>query len=154
VVCFCRIHNALKGIPDDRDGLFDTIQRSKNHYQKRAYQCIKCMVALFSNCPVAYQILQVILFVLLLAAFFPVLYIPKKKKKSKLPLLSFHRLDEMMTSKYNSFECSYIRRSVDGIESSLVKLALVILGCSCKSTVFISNLKLSLCKNGVFQGVF
>ncbi|ELW65826.1 putative ubiquitin carboxyl-terminal hydrolase FAF-X [Tupaia chinensis] len=52
------IHNALKGIPDDRDGLFDTIQRSKNHYQKRAYQCIKCMVALFSNCPVAYQILQ------------------------------------------------------------------------------------------------
>ncbi|XP_039724617.1 probable ubiquitin carboxyl-terminal hydrolase FAF-X isoform X5 [Pteropus medius] len=53
-----RIHNALKGIPDDRDGLFDTIQRSKNHYQKRAYQCIKCMVALFSNCPVSYQILQ------------------------------------------------------------------------------------------------
>lgn len=57
--CVCRIHNALKGIPDDRDGLFDTIQRSKNHYQKRAYQCIKCMVALFSNCSVAYQILQV-----------------------------------------------------------------------------------------------
>jgi ubiquitin carboxyl-terminal hydrolase 9/24 len=54
-----RIHNVLKGIPDDRDGLFDTIQRSKNHYQKRAYQCIKCMVALFSNCTVAYQILQV-----------------------------------------------------------------------------------------------
>ncbi|KAK2101924.1 putative ubiquitin carboxyl-terminal hydrolase FAF-X, partial [Saguinus oedipus] len=53
-----RIHNALKGIPDDQDGLFDTIQRSKNHYQKRAYQCIKCMVALFSNCPVTYQILQ------------------------------------------------------------------------------------------------
>ncbi|XP_063491521.1 ubiquitin carboxyl-terminal hydrolase 9Y isoform X6 [Symphalangus syndactylus] len=53
-----RIHNALKGIPDDRDGLFDTIQHSKNHYQKRAYQCIKCMVALFSSCPVAYQILQ------------------------------------------------------------------------------------------------
>ncbi|XP_062303511.1 probable ubiquitin carboxyl-terminal hydrolase FAF-X isoform X2 [Osmerus eperlanus] len=53
-----RIHNVLKGIPDDRDGLFDTIQRSKNHYQKRAYQCIKCMVALFSTCTVAYQILQ------------------------------------------------------------------------------------------------
>nr|XP_029496778.1 probable ubiquitin carboxyl-terminal hydrolase FAF-X isoform X1 [Oncorhynchus nerka] len=53
-----RIHNVLKGIPDDRDGLFDTIQRSKNHYQKRAYQCIKCMVALFSSCSVAYQILQ------------------------------------------------------------------------------------------------
>ncbi|XP_070538663.1 ubiquitin carboxyl-terminal hydrolase 9X-like isoform X2 [Ptychodera flava] len=53
-----RIHNALKGIPDDREGLFDTIQRSKNHYQKRAYQCIKCMVALFSNCPAAHQMLQ------------------------------------------------------------------------------------------------
>lgn len=63
LLCSLRIHNALKGIPDDRDGLFDTIQRSKNHYQKRAYQCIKCMVALFSNCPVAYQILQVISFI-------------------------------------------------------------------------------------------
>ncbi|XP_063100555.1 probable ubiquitin carboxyl-terminal hydrolase FAF-X isoform X2 [Cavia porcellus] len=53
-----RIHNVLKGIPDDQDGLFDTIQHSKNHYQKRAYQCIKCMVALFNSCPVAYEILQ------------------------------------------------------------------------------------------------
>ncbi|XP_047471205.1 probable ubiquitin carboxyl-terminal hydrolase FAF-X isoform X2 [Penaeus chinensis] len=53
-----RIHNALKGIPDDREGLFDTIQRSKNHYQKRAYQCIKCMVALFSSCPAAQQMLH------------------------------------------------------------------------------------------------
>ncbi len=42
-----RIHNALKGIPDDRDGLFDTIHRSKNNHQKRAYQCIKMMVKLF-----------------------------------------------------------------------------------------------------------
>uniref|UniRef100_T1IZS4 ubiquitinyl hydrolase 1 n=1 Tax=Strigamia maritima TaxID=126957 RepID=T1IZS4_STRMM len=53
-----RIHNALKGIPDDRDGLFDTIQRSKNHYQKRAYQCIKCMVTLFSTCTAAAQMLH------------------------------------------------------------------------------------------------
>lgn len=53
-----RIHNALKGIPDDREGLFDTIQRSKNHYQKRAYQCIKCMVALFSSCSAAQQMLH------------------------------------------------------------------------------------------------
>lgn len=53
-----RIHNALKGIPDDRDGLFDTIQRSKNHHQKRAYQCIKCMVTLFVSCPAAVQMLQ------------------------------------------------------------------------------------------------
>lgn len=112
---FCRIHNALKGIPDDRDGLFDTIQRSKNHYQKRAYQCIKCMVALFSNCPVAYQILQVIPFILFLAAFFPSLggqgtnKTPKKKQKQKSPpSFSFHRLDEITTSKYNSFEPSYI----------------------------------------------
>ncbi|XP_064639618.1 probable ubiquitin carboxyl-terminal hydrolase FAF-X isoform X3 [Lineus longissimus] len=53
-----RIHNALKGIPDDRDGLFDTIQRSKNHYQKRAYQCIKMMVNLFTHCAPAAQMLQ------------------------------------------------------------------------------------------------
>ncbi|XP_052214421.1 probable ubiquitin carboxyl-terminal hydrolase FAF-X [Dreissena polymorpha] len=53
-----RIHNALKGIPDDRDGLLDTIQRSKSHYQKRAYQCIKMMVALFMHCPPAQQMLQ------------------------------------------------------------------------------------------------
>ena len=52
-----RISAALKGIPDDRDGLFDIIQRSKNHYHKRAYQCIKCLVALFSSCPAAHQIL-------------------------------------------------------------------------------------------------
>lgn len=45
------------GIPEDRDGLFDTIQRSKNHHQKRAYQCIKCMVVLFSNCQVAQGLL-------------------------------------------------------------------------------------------------
>ncbi len=44
-----RIHNALKGIPDERDGLFDTIHKSKNHYQKRAYQCIKLMVSLFTQ---------------------------------------------------------------------------------------------------------
>jgi len=53
-----RIHNTLRGIPDEeRDGLFETIQRSKNHYQKRAYQCIKFMVTLFASCPVAHQIL-------------------------------------------------------------------------------------------------
>ena len=56
-----RIHKALKGIPDDhssRDGLFETIQRSKNHYQKRAYQCIKMLVALFSQCPQARSMLE------------------------------------------------------------------------------------------------
>lgn len=47
----CAVPNSVfcSGIPDDRDGLFDTIQRSKNHYQKRAYQCIKMMVALFTQ---------------------------------------------------------------------------------------------------------
>lgn len=53
-----RILNALKGIPNDQEGLFDTIQRCKHQYQKRAYQCIKCMLTLFNSCPVAYQILQ------------------------------------------------------------------------------------------------
>ncbi|XP_071163274.1 ubiquitin carboxyl-terminal hydrolase 9X-like isoform X2 [Mytilus edulis] len=52
-----RIHNALKGI-DEKDGLFDTIQRAKNHYQKRAYQCIKMMVSLFSVCRPAKEMLQ------------------------------------------------------------------------------------------------
>lgn len=56
-----RIHKALKGIPDDhssRDGLFETIQRSKNHYQKRAYQCIKMLVSLFSQCGAARNIME------------------------------------------------------------------------------------------------
>uniref|UniRef100_A0A8D8QPH5 ubiquitinyl hydrolase 1 n=1 Tax=Cacopsylla melanoneura TaxID=428564 RepID=A0A8D8QPH5_9HEMI len=52
-----RILLAMKGIDDERDGLFDTIQKSKSHYQKRAYQCIKCLVGLFSKCPLAYDIL-------------------------------------------------------------------------------------------------
>lgn len=45
-----RIHNAIKGVPEEREGLLDTIHRNKNHYQKRAYHCIKCMVTLFSKC--------------------------------------------------------------------------------------------------------
>jgi len=56
-----RIQKALKGIPDDhssRDGLFETIQRSKNHYQKRAYQCIKMLVTLFSQCAAARNMLD------------------------------------------------------------------------------------------------
>ncbi|XP_022918953.1 ubiquitin carboxyl-terminal hydrolase 9X [Onthophagus taurus] len=53
-----RIHNALKGVPEEREGLLETIARSKNHYQKRAYQCIKCMVALFSKCRAALAMLH------------------------------------------------------------------------------------------------
>lgn len=41
-----------------REGIFDTIQRSKTHYQKRAYQCIKLLVTLFSQCAAAKQLLQ------------------------------------------------------------------------------------------------
>ena len=51
----------FSGIPDEhssREGLFDTITRSKSHYQKRAYQCIKLLVALFSQCNVAKQLLD------------------------------------------------------------------------------------------------
>ncbi|KZC06489.1 putative ubiquitin carboxyl-terminal hydrolase FAF-X [Dufourea novaeangliae] len=64
-----RVHNALKGtnsnthmpnksVPDEREGLFEIILRSKHHYQKRAYQCIKCMVHLFSKCRPAHQLLH------------------------------------------------------------------------------------------------
>ncbi|KAA0188934.1 hypothetical protein HAZT_HAZT007000 [Hyalella azteca] len=48
-----RLHNALKGIPDEREGLLEIVQRTKSHYQKRAYQCVKCLVTLFSSCPAA-----------------------------------------------------------------------------------------------------
>lgn len=51
-------YRTVQGVPEEREGLFDTIQRSKNHYQKRAYQCIKCMVTLFSNCRPAHQLLH------------------------------------------------------------------------------------------------
>ena len=39
-------------------GLFDIIQKSKSHYQKRAYQCIKLLVALFSQCEAAKNLLE------------------------------------------------------------------------------------------------
>jgi len=55
------IQKTLKGIPDEhtaREGLFDIIQKSKSHYQKRAYQCIKLLVALFSQCDVAKNLLD------------------------------------------------------------------------------------------------
>jgi ubiquitin carboxyl-terminal hydrolase 9/24 len=55
---YSRILNALKGLSNDREGLFDTINRNKTHYQKRAYQVIKALTHLFSTCPVAEQILR------------------------------------------------------------------------------------------------
>lgn len=53
-----RIHNALLGVADEREGLLDTIQRTKTHYQKRAYQIIKCLVQLFKRSRCAHDLLQ------------------------------------------------------------------------------------------------
>jgi ubiquitin carboxyl-terminal hydrolase 9/24 len=63
-----RVQRALLGtVTDDGngngsllrgEGLFDTIQKAKSHYQKRGYQCIKLLVALFTQCAVARQILD------------------------------------------------------------------------------------------------
>lgn len=53
-----RIHSAFTGIPEDREGIFDTIARNKSHYGKRVYQCIKCLVTLCSTCPLALRIID------------------------------------------------------------------------------------------------
>lgn len=53
-----RIHNALMGVADEREGLLDTIQRTKTHYQKRAYQIIKCLVQLFKRSQCAHNLLH------------------------------------------------------------------------------------------------
>ncbi|KAH0944430.1 hypothetical protein HN011_006785 [Eciton burchellii] len=45
-------------VPDEREGFLEATQRRKNHYQKRAYQCIKCMVQQFSKCRPAQQLLH------------------------------------------------------------------------------------------------
>ena len=53
-----RILISLKGIQSDRDGLFEIITKSQNHYQKRAYQIIKMLVQLFTICEPALDILN------------------------------------------------------------------------------------------------
>lgn len=53
-----RIHNALMGMPDERDGLLETLHRCKTHYQKRAYQIMKCLVQLFRKSRVANSMLN------------------------------------------------------------------------------------------------
>lgn len=53
-----RIHNALLGVAEERDGLLDTIQRSKLSYQKRAYILIKMLVHLFRHSAVAHSMLK------------------------------------------------------------------------------------------------
>lgn len=48
----------FEGVQEEREGLLDTIQRSKTHYQKRAYHCIKCLVNLFTRSRVALALLH------------------------------------------------------------------------------------------------
>lgn len=48
----------ILGFPEDREGLLETIQRNRLNYQKRAYQCIKCLVHLFRKSPVALNMLH------------------------------------------------------------------------------------------------
>lgn len=52
-----RVLNVLKGMQEEREGFFDIILKSRSHYQKRAYQCIKCLVHLFSKCKGAHHCL-------------------------------------------------------------------------------------------------
>ncbi len=48
----------LTGLPEDREGLLEIIQRNRINYQKRAYQCMKCLVHLFRKSPVALDMLH------------------------------------------------------------------------------------------------
>lgn len=53
-----RIHNALNGVTEEREGLLEIIHNAKSHYQKRAYQIIKCLTQLFHKSTVALQMLN------------------------------------------------------------------------------------------------
>lgn len=53
-----RIHNALMGVAEERGGLLETILKTKTHYQKRAYQIIKCLTQLFHKSSVALAMLN------------------------------------------------------------------------------------------------
>lgn len=48
-----RIHNALHGVLDERDGLFTIMERQKKNYPRRAYQIVKLLVLLFKQSHVA-----------------------------------------------------------------------------------------------------
>jgi ubiquitin carboxyl-terminal hydrolase 9/24 len=61
--CQCEISEKFpilfpSGVSEDREGLLDTIQRNRLNYQKRAYQCIKCLVHLFRKSPLALNMLH------------------------------------------------------------------------------------------------
>ena len=53
-----KIRFPIAGVSEDREGLLDTIQHNRVNYQKRAYQCIKCLVHLFRKSPLALNMLQ------------------------------------------------------------------------------------------------
>lgn len=48
-----RIHNAIRGMADERPGLLETACRSRSHYQKRAYACMKLVVGVMARTPLA-----------------------------------------------------------------------------------------------------
>ncbi|XP_028043113.1 probable ubiquitin carboxyl-terminal hydrolase FAF-X isoform X2 [Bombyx mandarina] len=48
-----RIHNVIKGVSEERPGLLETAARSRGHYQKRAYACVKLVVGVMCRTPLA-----------------------------------------------------------------------------------------------------
>lgn len=53
-----RIHNALNGVADEREGLLTIIERVKKNYPRRAYQIVKLLVQLFKQSRVAVTMLN------------------------------------------------------------------------------------------------
>ncbi|CAF1316830.1 unnamed protein product, partial [Didymodactylos carnosus] len=51
--------NTSSSVCDQPQSLFEIFSKSKSSYQKRAYQCIKMLVVLFSSCPKALNLLKV-----------------------------------------------------------------------------------------------
>ncbi|XP_047523488.1 probable ubiquitin carboxyl-terminal hydrolase FAF [Pieris napi] len=48
-----RIHNAIKGVSEERQGLLETGLRARGHYQKRTYACVKLLVGVMCRTPLA-----------------------------------------------------------------------------------------------------
>ncbi|CAK1599935.1 unnamed protein product [Parnassius mnemosyne] len=53
-----RIHNAIKGVSEERPGLLETALRARGHYQKRAYACVKLLVGVMCRAPAAVRALH------------------------------------------------------------------------------------------------
>lgn len=47
----------FQGVSEEREGLLEIIHRNRINYQKRAYQCIKCLTHLFRKSAVARNML-------------------------------------------------------------------------------------------------